>query len=263
MVALPFITWIVDSLGRRRAIAFGASWTIIGAILQASSKQIPQFVIARFIIGWGLAYTVVASPLLIVELTAPQHRGAIISYFGTVWFIGAIIAAWVTFGTRQIPNSWAWRIPSALQALPAIIQIFGIFFVPESPRWLVSKGRGSEAKAILAKYHANGDLNDSLVEFEYAEIKDAIIEATNSKQKGSWRDLVRTAPNRRRLLLVFFCGVFIEVISNHFFVVLKLVLTPIDLWQRSRSILSPFGSQQHRHNWSHNANHYQWMSFNL
>ncbi|OBT58556.1 hypothetical protein VE04_02235 [Pseudogymnoascus sp. 24MN13] len=214
MVALPFITWLVDSFGRRRAIAFGASWTIVGAILQASSKHIPQFIIARLLIGWGLAYTVVASPLLIVELAAPRHRGSIISYFGTVWFIGAIIAAWVTFGTRNIPNSWAWRIPSVLQAFPAIIQIVGIFFVPESPRWLVSKGRGSEAKAILAKYHANGDSLDSLVELEYAEIKDAVIEDANHKQKGSWKDLVRTAPNRRRLLLVFFCGVFIEISGN-------------------------------------------------
>lgn len=212
MTALPFITWAVDTWGRRWGIVFGASWTIVGAILQGSSKHIPQFVIARFLIGWGLAYTVVGSPLLLVELAAPKHRGAIISYFGTTWFSGAIIAAWVTFGTRNIQNSWSWRIPSLLQTIPAAFQIVGIFFLPESPRWLISKGRGAEAKAILTKYHANGAENHPLVELEYVEIKEAIIADANYKAKTGWLDLVKTAPNRRRILLVFFCGIFIEVI---------------------------------------------------
>jgi MFS family permease len=146
-----------------------------------------------------------------VELAAPKHRGAIISYFGTFWFTGAIIAAWVTYGTAKIDNSWSWRIPSLLQAVPAALQIVLVWFVPESPRWLVSKGRGAEAKAVLAKYHANGDETAPLVELEYAEIKEAIVNDANYKRKSGWLDLVKTAPNRRRLLLVFFCGVFIEV----------------------------------------------------
>lgn len=210
ILALPFVSKIVDTFGRRKAIAFGASFTIVGAILQASSKDIPQFIIARFLIGWGLAYTVVASPLLLVELALPAHRGTIISFFPTAWYIGAIVAAWTTFGTRKIQNSWSWRVPSLLQGIPAALQILFIFFVPESPRFLISAGKGAEAKAILTKYHANGDETNALVELEYNEIKEAIIKDNTIKKRGSWADLVRTAPNRRRTLLVFFCGVFIE-----------------------------------------------------
>jgi len=66
-------------------------------------------------------------------------------------------AAWTTFGTFFIKNSWAWRIPSAVQALPSVLQIFLIWFVPESPRWLISKGREEEGRRILAHYHARGD----------------------------------------------------------------------------------------------------------
>lgn len=213
LVALPFITWVVDKWGRRWSIVFGASWTIVGAILQASSKEIPQFVIARFLIGWGLAYTIVGSPLLLVELALPKHRGSVISYFPTVWYLGAIVAAWTTFGTRKIDNAWSWRIPSLLQGLPAIVQVVGIFFVPESPRWLISKGRGAEAKAILVKYHANGIEGNFLVELEYHEIKEAIATDQNYKAKSNWLDLVRTSPNRRRIFITFFCGLFIEVWS--------------------------------------------------
>jgi hypothetical protein len=182
--------------------------------LTASSKEIPQFVIARFLIGWGLAFTVVASPLLLVELALPKHRGAIIAYFPTVWYLGAIIAAWTTFGSSKIDSSWSWRIPSLLQGIPAVLQIFGLFFVPESPRWLVSKGRGAEAKAILTKYHANGREGDALVELEYREIKEAIVTDQGYKDRSTWADLVNTKPNRRRMILVFFCGLFIEISGN-------------------------------------------------
>jgi hypothetical protein len=184
------------------------------SVIEASSKHIPQFVIARFFIGWGLSYTVVASPLLLVELALPKHRGAIIAYFPTVWYLGAIIAAWTTFGTRQINNSWSWRIPSLLQGIPALLQIFGIFFVPESPRWLISKGRGVEAKAILTKHHANGREGDPLVELEYSEIKEAIVKDHGYTEKSTWADLFKTAPNRRRMILVFFCGLFLEISGN-------------------------------------------------
>jgi sugar porter (SP) family MFS transporter len=214
MVALPFITPIVDSWGRRWSIVWGAAWTIVGAILQASSKEIPQFVISRFIVGWGLAFTVVGSPLLLVELALPKHRGAIMSLFPTVWYLGAIVAAWTTFGTRNIQSTWSWRIPSLLQGIPAVLQILFIFFLPESPRWLISKGRGLEAKDILTKHHANGDPSNALVELEYKEIKRAIEEDSDFKSKGSWLDLVRNRPNRQRLFIVFFCGLFIEISGN-------------------------------------------------
>jgi sugar porter (SP) family MFS transporter len=214
VVGLPFITPIVDKWGRRWSIVWGASWTIVGAILQASAYQIPQFVIARFLIGFGLAFTVVGSPLLLAELALPKHRGAIMSYFPTVWYTGAIVAAWTTFGTRHIQNSWSWRIPSLLQAIPAAIQILGIFFIPESPRYLVSKGREQEAKKILAKHHANGNEHDPLVELEFHEITRAIRQDAVHKANGNWKDLVRTAANRRRLIIVFFCGLFIEISGN-------------------------------------------------
>ena len=80
----------------------------------------------------------------------------------------------MTFGTFHINNSWSWRIPSAAQALPSLLQVFLILHCPESPRWLISKGRDSEALRVLAYYHANGSTLDPLVLFEFQEIKSAI-----------------------------------------------------------------------------------------
>jgi hypothetical protein len=76
------------------------------------------------------------------------HR-IIVSWFGS--------AAWTTFGTFKIGNTWAWRVPSALQGLPSVLQVFLIWFVPESPRYLVSKGKEEKALKTLAYYHADGN----------------------------------------------------------------------------------------------------------
>ncbi|RBA18211.1 hypothetical protein FPRO05_10506 [Fusarium proliferatum] len=214
MLALPFIGWVVDKVGRRKSIAFGASWTLLGAILQATSKHIAQFVISRFIIGFGLAFTVVGAPLLLAELALPKHRGTILSYFPTAWYTGAIIAAWTTYGTQFIEDSRSWRIPSGLQAVPAVIQITLLWFIPESPRWLISKGNGAAARSFLVKHHANGDESNPIVELEYTQIKQAILQDAQYKEQGSYFDLIRTKPNRRRLILVTFCGLFLEISGN-------------------------------------------------
>ena len=95
--------------------------------------------------------------MLIGELDHPKERQVVTSLYQTSWYIGAIIAAWTTFGTFIIPNNWSWRIPSLLQAAPAFCQIIGVYCLPESPRWLIAKGRTKEAKNVLIKYHANGD----------------------------------------------------------------------------------------------------------
>ncbi len=53
-----------------------------------------------------------SAPLLITELAFPTHRAPITSLYNTTWYLGAIVAAWATFGTFSLDNSWSWRIPS-------------------------------------------------------------------------------------------------------------------------------------------------------
>lgn len=76
-----------------------------------------------------------------------------------------------------------------LQAAPSFVQLVLVLLLPESPRWLVSRGKDEKALAILAKYHANGDQEDPLVRFQYAEMKVSIIQG---EQKGRWSELFKT-----------------------------------------------------------------------
>lgn len=83
-------------------------------------------------------------------------------------------ASWTTFGTAYIDSTWSWRIPSALQGVPSLLQVIFLLFAPESPRWLISKGREEEGLNVLAYYHADGNTEDPMVQFEFEEIKAAL-----------------------------------------------------------------------------------------
>ena len=73
-----------------------------------------------------------------------KERPILTSLFNACFFVGAIVAAGITFGTQGIESDWSWRIPSLLQMGPSLLQVFLVFLLPESPRWLISKGREEE-----------------------------------------------------------------------------------------------------------------------
>lgn len=106
--------------------------------------------------------------------------------------MGAIVAAWSTFGTFKMPNSWSWRIPSLLQAAVSVFQAVFIYFVPESPRWLIANGRKLEATKILSKYHSGTEEPTELVLLQVAEIT-AAIEFERSYESASYLQFFRTS----------------------------------------------------------------------
>lgn len=99
-----------------------------------------MFVIARFLLGFGIPFAIVAASSMIGELAYPKERARMGSLFNSSWFIGAIVAAGVTLGTFAMPTNWGWRIPSILQVCPSVLQLCFIWFLPESPRSGISVG---------------------------------------------------------------------------------------------------------------------------
>jgi sugar porter (SP) family MFS transporter len=214
LAAYPFAPYVADGAGRRASIFFGATIMCIATVLQTASQNFGMFIGARFLIGFGLTFAAAAAPLLVTELAYPTQRANLTSTYNSLWYSGAIIAAWTTFGSFKIDNTWSWRIPSALQALPSVIQVALIWFCPESPRWLVSKGRNEQALRTLAYYHADGNDQDPLVKYEYEEIVAAIDLDRAVASSIGWKTLFATKGNRRRMRIIIAIAFFSQWSGN-------------------------------------------------
>ncbi|KAH8645997.1 general substrate transporter [Tricladium varicosporioides] len=213
ILALPFVPLINDRFGRRWSIMIGSLISVVGAIMQGFANGAAMYIVARIMLGFGFPFCVIAGSSMLGELGYPKERPFLGSLFNSSYFFGQIIAAAVGLGTVTIPNDWGWRIPSLLQIFPAMLQIVFIFFLPESPRYLISKDRYDEAFEILVKYHAEGDRDSVFVKAEMAQIEATIkIELESAKQ--SWMDLFRTSGMRHRLLVSAFLGLFTQWSGN-------------------------------------------------
>jgi len=122
-----------------------------------------------------------------------------------MYYFGAFLGGWITYGTLRIVGNWAWRLPSLMQAAPSAVQVVLVFLLPESPRWLISRGKDEQAFKILAKYHANGNEQDEGVRFEFNEIKASVGGQTG---KGRWSELFSTSAARKTVFICMACGVF-------------------------------------------------------
>lgn len=92
----------------------------------------------------------------------------------TVFYTGSILATGVAYACNKADGELAFRLPLALQLIPPLFIIAGSFVIPESPRWLMMRGKDKEAARILTKYHGGGDENHPVVKLELREFEESI-----------------------------------------------------------------------------------------
>ncbi|OEJ84065.1 Lactose permease [Hanseniaspora osmophila] len=245
---------INDAMGRKYALIIGNAIMIGGVIIQSCSgtwaKNLPEhyekrdimgmLTAGRIVLGIGSGIIQVAAPSLISELSFPTHREVVTTMYNASWYLGAIVAAWVSFGTKGLKNHWNWRIPVILQCMFAVIQLILVpFFVPESPRWLISKNRMDEAKNVLDKYHGGGyEGAETLIDYEMTEIQLAIEKERAANATSSYRDFIKTKANMKRLWIFTWVGIFVQLSGNGLVsYYLGKVLTSIGYTQTSEQLI--------------------------
>lgn len=206
----PLVAWAANRFGRKPTVSIAYFWLILGVALQTAATNEAMFVMGRFFVGCVTSWFSGAVPPLITETAYPSHRGVVTALYNCGWYVGSLLAAWVTFGTRNMESSWAWRVPSIVQAAIPLLAFTGWLICPESPRWLVSKGRDDEARAFFVKYHAEGDASSPLVDFEMEEVTRTIRIEEELHASTGYMDMFKTKGNRRRLFISVTLGIFAQ-----------------------------------------------------
>ncbi|KAH7024817.1 MFS sugar transporter-like protein [Microdochium trichocladiopsis] len=206
---------IANRYGRRRSLRWASLFTIFGAILQAAAQNVPMWVVSRMFIGFGITFSMIAATAYTAETLPVKWRGWGVGLLGDLYYVGGFLAAGITYGTSKMDSTWAWRLPSALQALFSILALGFLFVVPESPRWLIMQDRNEEALQVLALMNSDGDSAHPDTLAAYQEIMDAKeFERTEGRQV-TLKHIAKTPDLRMRLILVLSASVCAMLSGNN------------------------------------------------
>lgn len=209
LVGAVLTIFIGDILGRRRMIFLGVSIMIVGAALQCSAFTLSHFIVGRIITGVGNGMNTSTVPTWQSECSKSHKRGKMVMIEGSMISAGIALSYWLDFGFSFLePSTISWRFPIGFQIVFCIILLVFILELPESPRWLILKGREDEAMQVLA---ALADLppTDPYVQTEFSAIKETVLEMESS----SFKDLFTMGPDRNfhRVVLAFTSQMFQQI----------------------------------------------------
>ena len=192
---------IADAFSRRFAIMVGAIVFIVGGTLQTAAANQGMMMAGRFFAGVGIGMLSMLAPLYQSEIAHPSIRGRLTTLQQFFLGIGALIASFVVYGCsiHQAGTVFEWRFPLGLQIAPAVPLAFLIMLFPESPRWLMTKGREEDALRSLARLHARGDTSDVFVRAELAEIKAQL--AVEKGTASGWSEIFGSTQNMRKVAI--------------------------------------------------------------
>ncbi|MET0242600.1 MAG: sugar porter family MFS transporter, partial [Flavitalea sp.] len=218
IVGVAFSGELSDRLGRKKPLVISALLFLLSALGCATMPSLSLIIVSRFIggVGIGLASNVV--PLYISEIAPAKSRGRLVTYYQFAVTFGILVAYLSNAGLvsavsqsgatpginneglfGRIFHTEVWRGMMGLGVIPALLFLLGLGLVPESPRWLIQKGRNEEGKNILTKINSEEDAAN-----DYNSIQNNL-----QVENVSYRELL--APQWRRALII---GVLLPLFSQ-------------------------------------------------
>lgn len=190
---------LTDRFGRKRLLVVSALLFAASAVGAAVPRVLGEFVAARFVGGLAIGVASVLAPLYIAEISPRQIRGRLVSLNQMAIVTGILLAYFTSWSLSFLgTSSWRWMFGSAV--VPSLAFFFALLFVPESPRFLVEKGREADALGVLRRV-----IGPAAAEGELHEIRETI-----AQESGSLRELFETRL-RQPLTIALFLAVFQQI----------------------------------------------------
>ncbi len=180
--------FLADRFGRRKIIILAAMLFILSGLGSALASTVTWLVVARVVVGMAVGGASFISPLYISEVAPKEIRGSLVFLNQLAITSGIVLAYLVDYGFTNVAGGWRWML--ALSAVPAILLGVGMWFMPESPRWLVGRNKGREAQSILTRIRSHENVDD-----EIEEIRDSL-----EQQSAGWGQLFSSGI--RKVLIV-------------------------------------------------------------
>ena len=183
--------WLSDRYGRRRVLSFSALLFAASSLGAALPRDFLQFGLARFIGGIAIGIASMLAPLYIAEVSPAHIRGRLVSLNQMAIVTGVLLAYLINWALSfSGPSSWRWMFAAAI--VPSLCLFAGLFFVPESPRWLMEQDREPEARSVLCRVEG-----DERAENQIIQIREAL-----QQESSTFRDLLAPALRRPLFLVV-------------------------------------------------------------
>ncbi|XP_038878586.1 probable polyol transporter 6 [Benincasa hispida] len=202
-----------DSIGRRYTTFLASTTFLIGALLMGLAPSYPLLLAGRMIAGIGVGYALMIAPVYTAELSPATSRGLLSSLPEIFITFGILLGYIINYALSDLPPHINWRIMLGLAGIPALGVGLGVLSMPESPRWLVMKGKSEEARKVLLKISTN--------EIEAEERLRAITDAAAAAAagwhgQGVWKELLinPTKPIRRMLIAAVGINFFMQASGN-------------------------------------------------
>lgn len=156
-----------DRTGRRTVLRLGGLFYLASAIFAAISATFVEFMMARFVGGLGVGLGITIAPLYLAEVSPREKRGSLVTFNQIALVTGILLGYTINLALRALGvGNWRWMFGSA--AIPALVFIVGLFFVPESPRWLFQQKRVQETESALFAVGGEAHRSQQLHEFGQA-----------------------------------------------------------------------------------------------
>ncbi|XP_028398384.1 proton myo-inositol cotransporter-like isoform X2 [Dendronephthya gigantea] len=155
-----------EIVGRKRTLMASAMVFVIGTLVMACAFSKNVLLVGRILTGIAYGFTSVSSNMYIAEFAPARIRGKLICFAG-ITVTGSLFFAALVSGIFSGDKTNGWRYMLGLGAAPAMLLFLGVILVPESPRWLIRKGRSQDAVNVLQKLRGKENVDDEVDEIKH------------------------------------------------------------------------------------------------